>query len=771
MSTNHDSDQPGAVPIKQGSSHSPHGTLTKDEDALADLDEPPDCGARLIFPKLFHPIDGSVSYGLENTSSLHSRKASLLTQALLSSPELYPLSDSEAPHLSIDGEASTTPRTVTPSPPPISPEDPNYSARQIGEIHVRSDQKASGPPHTASKAGSEMKCGDKVEETLGRRRCISFACGKKNIESTQSPRTTSPEDQPKEQTTSTITPVRRPCVLRFACPSRHSPNKPQIIDGPRPLPETSPTHPTERPNTGINSTRKASQQDVETAPSTVTSGCTDSTDRQTSVSSPPEKATKSKNFSKRTDFSISEATRFHEFAGPYQGEDEWTREQTAYRQKMTIDDTLRKENVIRKLAEEVEEEISQDDADPADDEPLEEGDDTDDDDLVVNAASDDGNESDDEEGFGDSDHASDDGCHYQFWPSAATTAATSTEHLEHIRPKQDRSASESSLGISVHGGENVDHHPLTQNEKQRHGLVRKHPRHTSTRQAKFEEDIIGTLDEDRPLQDAFLSNRAKRRQAKLKLIPQDIDPSFPTSDPEAEDEDNGNESDDEGSPVSSSASIGTRTARGSSSLGRGQQNSEYAKVLIEGGENLGRSPPKDCSSTRKKLFGLSSRRLRSPPPPHRRLYSPPPSRRPSPGLGSSPAPDILAVPHLAQRPNLTRTASLPRSGNPFWDQHDLTNRRNQVTLGRGATAHPKSPIEGELHARGPVDIVQGLEQKRQRRREKFWRLHCQRAHAGKERERKCQPGKGAERMREVGKEMQDRFRAYGQNRPNLMLSV
>lgn len=55
---------------------------------------------------------------------------------------------------------------------------------------------------------------------------------------------------------------------------------------------------------------------------------------------------------------------------------------------------------------------------------------------------------------------------------------------------------------------------------------------------------------------------------------------------------------------------------------------------------------------------------------------------------------------------------------------------------------------GDGHVRGAIDIITGLEQKRQRRREKFKEKHCNRAR--KAPERKPQPGKGAERMREIG---------------------
>ncbi len=56
------------------------------------------------------------------------------------------------------------------------------------------------------------------------------------------------------------------------------------------------------------------------------------------------------------------------------------------------------------------------------------------------------------------------------------------------------------------------------------------------------------------------------------------------------------------------------------------------------------------------------------------------------------------------------------------------------------------------HTRGAIDIYKGLEQKRQRRKEKFYQKYCNRARKGPP-ERKPQPGKGAERMKEVGLHM------------------
>lgn len=66
----------------------------------------------------------------------------------------------------------------------------------------------------------------------------------------------------------------------------------------------------------------------------------------------------------------------------------------------------------------------------------------------------------------------------------------------------------------------------------------------------------------------------------------------------------------------------------------------------------------------------------------------------------------------------------------------------------------------DLHVRGPVDIVIGLEKKRQKRKEKYWRQHCRKA-AKEQAVKKPQPGRGAERMKELGLECAERNRGYG----------
>jgi hypothetical protein len=98
---------------------------------------------------------------------------------------------------------------------------------------------------------------------------------------------------------------------------------------------------------------------------------------------------------------------------------------------------------------------------------------------------------------------------------------------------------------------------------------------------------------------------------------------------------------------------------------------------------------------------------------------------------------------------------LPRTPNPFFAHLE---RSGHSSTGISPT---HDNFRGrDIHTRGAIDIVEGLEKKRQKRKEKFWRQHCRKA-AKEQQERKPVPGKGAERMKELGLEVAERFRAYG----------
>ena len=201
---------------------------SNDDEVTAEADEPPD--RKIKFSKIGSLDLAYSSTDLREALSPHSRKASLLTQALLTSPDLTPMSDVDAPHLTSDGGLTSPARTTTPSPPlPAA----NYSGLPSlqGKNSITNNLDTS-PGAMRPPQASHNTCGPetKVEETLGRKRGITFACGK----TVSTPETSSLVAKPKEQLGSACRPnelpARRPCVLRFACPTKPTRTEPEKIE-------------------------------------------------------------------------------------------------------------------------------------------------------------------------------------------------------------------------------------------------------------------------------------------------------------------------------------------------------------------------------------------------------------------------------------------------------------------------------------------------------------------------------------------------------------
>lgn len=95
-------------------------------------------------------------------------------------------------------------------------------------------------------------------------------------------------------------------------------------------------------------------------------------------------------------------------------------------------------------------------------------------------------------------------------------------------------------------------------------------------------------------------------------------------------------------------------------------------------------------------------------------------------------------------------------------------------MNTAASDHEGSDTAGgattDIPKRGAIDIVKGLEKKRQRRKEKLYQKLCAKAANKGEKPYKVKPGRGAERMREVGLELQ-RYRGTGQGQAEHILSV
>jgi hypothetical protein len=711
-----------------------------EDEVVADIDEPPDDHG------LFKRLPTSRMNSFEISPPTLNRRESLLTRGLLSSPEHSPegtefpgfanmaskrpptasshsiVSIPSTAELTSDGGITSPERSNTPSPPPPTVIFPSSLSRkaqgQMPPVAIADESK----PHTPAVPASSHEA--VVEANLGRKRCITFACGRQKAASekkAEAPKPVEPAEPPK-----------RKCLLTFACPSR-------VKEGPdakKTLPVKQQTR--RQPSPAPFATRKPSIDSHS------------SLSRRSSTSDGAE----------AKDLGQSEKTRFHEFEISHTEEDEWVNESTDEKPKITVNDCMKKEMAIRKIGEEAEEECREAD---------EEDDAAENDMGFSDGLSDDGNESDNEEGFADSDDESDAGSDYHFWALSTTTAATSIDHLEHIRNNiPHRSISETSLDSLDKDARVPIFLGASGSSKRRVSKLRKF--RPGTPDLPDSTDFVcGTLDEDRPLEAAYISCLEERKRSKHVLIPQDIDPSFPTSDPEEDDDDNDDDAEmvdeDDEEPLWMHGQM--EGSDDDSARGRRKGTDHTIKTLSPTPKRgpspaprhitMHRSPPPPTKRTRSPAPAL---RLKSPPPPTQRK-----------SLAAFPARQGQAA-RIAGGPrgcDLVRTNSLPRTPNPFFvRQQRLRDAAEELDA-----TFPKTTLHNRRmsHTRGPIDIKEGLETKRQKRREKFWRQHCRKA-AKEQQERKPVPGKGAERMKELGLEVAERFKGYGLGQQaQLVLSI
>lgn len=634
-----------------------------------------------------------------------------------------------------------------------------------------------------------------VETALGRKRCISFRCG-----STKATKPAEPEPaatEPAAEPARKPDPPKRVCSLRFECPTRTScttVKQPVVKPVVKPVQAAASAEekPSPRLARHLSPAPQITTKSLSPTPSRRNHRDSDSTiknESPRSIRSRPALGRERATGHDFRDISPSEATKFHEFASSDDAPEDWVQEQTVHRSKLTIDDTLKKENDIRHLGEEVEEEEALDEeADDMDD------DDEDDDDLFSDdEVSDGGFQTDDEEGFAESDDESDDGSDYEWWVprrSRAKSPAVGTMLPVHAeRPQFRRTTSEdanASDSSAVSPGE------LTRPTRRAKKATAPLAIRPGTPELPDSTDFVcGTLDEDRPLEAAYVSCIEQRRLAKHRAVPQDFDPTFPTSDHE-EDSDS---YDAAAAAVAAEESEHAYFQGGLEDL-HGESRGRKQSLVLSKRKSPQRSPkrlrspapgkpkpspapvkqrkpspapvkqrkpspapimrrsptpPRGRSPTPHLLFGHSPRRGRSRPS-STRLESPPPSRRGSvhdmlnlPSL-------VLGTAFLATRPQLTHTASLPRSANVFGRQ--LPSARKSTRNIIDDDDDEGEPTErDEPYARGAMDIKQGLERKRLRRRQKFEEKYLkkqERKMQRGEKPRRPPPGKGAQRMRQIG---------------------
>lgn len=791
-------------------------TMAAEEEVPADVDEPPEHGLtpRPAPLKIQHSPRGSFTKISKPTID---RKTSLLTTALQSvSNTSSPVDDhsdrdpprglscistwsastiSTADLTSDGGFTSPGTRTCTPSPPlpstmihtMLPPFTKKPSEQRITLVGQELD--TSAPPKATTPAGEQG-----VEATLGRKRCIMFACGGKKEEQ-------KPVVAPAKPTTPppAAEPAKRACTIKFACPAKVSTEAPSKPKAPRRAASPAPAA------RKIPSSPKPSIRAHRDSDSTVRNNSPISV-RKVSI------VDRTRRLSLNSELAHTEAYRFHEFASSEEEVEEWTQEVTCHRSRLTVGDTLRVENNLRQLVEEVEEEALEDD-DEEDDVADDEDEDDDDDDNNSDAysdATDEGFQTDDEEGFAVSDDESDAGSDYNWWAPGASTAATSIDHIGNLRPKNHRTVSESSIG-SLESRKNG----FKMFERE-HGQRADGPSVPSVRRKKSKpvnirapspelpdstDFVCGTLDEDRPAEEAYMSNLERRRAAKHKPAPQDIDPSFPASDPELAEDDEEDEVDEVENPSESdnyfmmhgrmdlidgaprgrrrdtlkqrSPTHSPKRFRSPPPTKRAVHRSPPpptkravhrspppAKRAVHRSpppakRAVHRSPPPPTKrtshhspppSTKKAahlsppppraLFGKSPVRARSPVPV--RLRSPPPSRRGSTNMLAMRQRSEMSIKFggIGERPALTMSASLPRT--------PITAHHNPLEYDEDELSTNDMPV------RRAIDIQVGLEKKRQRRREQLYRKQHRKSTKEK---RPPPPGRGAERMRGIGLQM------------------
>lgn len=729
-----------------------------DDDVVADVDEPPD----------HHQAQHHPEFQKSVVRALSDRKESLLTMALktpeltTSKPDVHIHTDlsrrrsmisntslASTAELTSDGLTSPS-RTNTPSPPP-----PNGMFTSLGPFSLLKKPEQcpmpttpSAPPvdNTESKGpavGNSTIVLPKTEPAtpvIPKKRCITFACGGRKDQVTKP--SALPVSQPVTPDVSAKeTPKQRACTIKFACtapkPSDKLPGDEQPM-----APQTSKPLELSRKSSSRSpsATRKSPRPSLTLARSHRDSN---STIRRSSQS---PAATRSRPRYITTDekaLPSSEATRFHEFASEEVEEDDWIRTDSDNTGKrLTINDTLKLENDIRRLGNEAEAEALEDEQEAEENENENDSDDEnpfdEDEDEDVDTEDDDasdGNETDNEAGFAESDESDIEG-EFAFWTPGREVAVQSGE-VSAYRTSVHRTASTSSIESLTRS---------TSTNAESGAKARRRPRPIKIRPGTPDlpdstDFVCGTLDEDRPLEEAYVSCMEARKNAKHKQTPQDIDPSFPTSDVEDEDED-----DDAIQAVHDSDehvwlhgkfedSADERHGRHRSTSHRKSPGQSPKRLRSPPPPRRLHSPPPAKTRLRspppRKLFGHSPRRMRSPPP-ARMIRSPPASLMTHAAVGFAP---------LGSRPGLTHTKSLPRTPNAFCRQYHAS----RLIAANGNY----NDLATDGHVRGAIDIVKGLEQKRQRRKEKFFAKHYNRKGKGQT-DRRPQPGIGAERMRELG---------------------
>ncbi|KAK8124667.1 uncharacterized protein PG998_000426 [Apiospora kogelbergensis] len=686
------------------SSQGAHMQHEAEDEVAAEVDEPPDDSrstsrnsqfrrttvrkctepSQSLLTKALHQSDDDETVPV--TLGFSSRRRSLNSTASLASTA----------DLTSDTGLTSPARTNTPSPPPpvirLGPlvNLPNLRIWMSRRRRLRAQQLLIA-----------SRC---VLQRLSRKkRCISFACG--------------PKPEPKKPAVAEpVNPPQRKTCIKFACSSTNATpdvEKPQVV-----IPTL--VEPTHRNSGGSPSTLRKYR-----SPSTGRSRRS-LTPRRSSQS---PVAVRSKKYLTANPVDLNcDSTRFCEFASNEPREEDWIRQNpSTTAARLTINDTLQKENVIRRLGKEAEDEAleeekeqegnAEDDEDEEEDEEDEDEDENDDEDDI---AQDDEDELEEEEVDEDNDslsgYGTDDDC----------SDGYNTDNEIGFADSDDEDEGED-LELWTHGQAALLQlsgatpcQPTSRRSREKTRRIKIRP---GTPELPDSTDFVcGTLDEDRPLEDAYISCITQRRLEKLCLIPQDIDPSFPTSEPEDDLVNSykaGQDSDDQVWIHGELEDLHHENGRADRRKKRGEQTSPKSSWAIAW---------TCCREAFTQENGFA--------PPAKQAHKTPCASPKQIGKRGREFNKTLAF-----RPGLTQTKSLPRA--PAFFAHNLRGQRRRHAAYTGAKGH----------VRGAIDIVKGLEHKRQRRREKYMHKHFNRARKGQVPEKRPQPGQGLVRMRELGLHM------------------
>ncbi|CCX33905.1 Similar to conserved hypothetical protein [Penicillium marneffei ATCC 18224]; acc. no. XP_002150191, partial [Pyronema omphalodes CBS 100304] len=360
-----------------------------DEELVDDADEPPDSH--------YFPVPEASEFAKQPLLLSHNPlpKESLLTRALLTSPSLHPVRDVQydrgMSHMSIWSSTSASTASTADLISDGSPSRANTPSPTMPPMflnHIASILSTTKPCHNPIEV---MEPKEDVIEGLGRKRCISFACGgvappsrRGSTDSIQTTHTTATRDEAAERPE---IPAKKPSALTFVCAQKEESERPRSASI-RFSPPASRT---------IDFAHHSPRTNISIAPAVV--------NKPTFETTP---ATPAVEFRERQLYDTESAA------------DSWYNQPIDKSRLLRVDDVLRKEKDIRKLSEEAldedgdnlddEDEEDQDNEDGEDededydedeedgDDEDEEGEDEDEEDLEVDDASDygygSGNESD-----------------------------------------------------------------------------------------------------------------------------------------------------------------------------------------------------------------------------------------------------------------------------------------------------------------------------------------------------------------------------------------